>query len=69
MKHLPKENAVPTAIGNGVQKKVIAPLSYITTSDPATDFAHAYVARRYRMPITTARLICELAQIGGSNRG
>lgn len=37
----------------------ISPLS-------ATEFAVSFVSRRYRLPISTARTVCNLAGIGGA---
>ena len=31
----------------------------------ATDFAALYIARRYRLPLPMARIVAELANIGG----
>ncbi|WP_292627606.1 hypothetical protein [Mesorhizobium sp.] len=59
------ETAVPSGIGSGGNTKVAALLSYPTFSFSATDFAIATVARRWHLPAPTARVVVELAGLGG----
>lgn len=62
-----KETAAPTGIGSGGDdnSKGLTTRNYRNSTDTATDFAVAFVARRFRISLTRARIICDLAQIGG----
>lgn len=54
-------------IGNGgsVVSKAFAASDYRTPPASATEIAAAVVAARFRVSPCIARLVCELAQIGG----
>jgi hypothetical protein len=39
--------------------------SNIASHEPKADFVAAYVARRYRLPLSTARIVAALANLGG----
>lgn len=51
--------------GGSVVEKVWTPSEYRNPSLSATDLAASIVASRFHLPISTARLVCELAGIGG----
>lgn len=59
------QTAAPTGIGNGGNGKSIATDFYRITSQPATDFAASVIAARFGISPCLARVICELAAIGG----
>lgn len=59
------ETAAPTGIGNGGNTKVAARGTYSTFNFSAMDFAIATIARRCHLSAPTARVVCELAQLGG----
>ncbi|GAA4121488.1 hypothetical protein GGR00_004778 [Aminobacter aganoensis] len=48
----------------GISKAVTAQ-NYRIHPAPATEFAAAAIAARFRVSLTLARVVCELAQIGG----
>lgn len=50
--------------GSALQKAVIAP-EYRNPPHSATEMAASFISRRFRLSISTARLVCELAGIGG----
>lgn len=52
--------------GGTVVSKAVAAEDYQTSHHSATEFAASIVAARFRLTISTARLVCELAGIGGS---
>jgi hypothetical protein len=60
------ETAAPTAIGNGGNSKGAACGIYPNFSISANDFATAFIAARCHLPVPTARVVVELAQLGGS---
>ncbi|MBN9244242.1 MAG: hypothetical protein J0I98_15750 [Mesorhizobium sp.] len=51
--------------GGAVFDKVWTPSEYRNPPHSATDIAASIISRRFRLSISTARLICELAGIGG----
>ena len=51
--------------GGSVFEKVWTPSEYRNPPLSATEMAAITVARRFRLSLTTARLVCELAGIGG----
>ncbi len=60
------ETAAPTGIGNGgYSKGTITTGIYPTFSLSAMDFASAVIADRCYLPAPTARLVVELAHLGG----
>ncbi|MER9968136.1 hypothetical protein [Mesorhizobium sp. M0060] len=59
------ETAAPSGIGNGGISKAATLAFYSTFSFSATDFAIATVARRWHLPAPTARVVVELAGLGG----
>lgn len=59
------ETAAPSGIGNGGNTKVAAIAFYPSYSFSATEFAIATIARRWHLPAPTARVVVELAQLGG----
>lgn len=67
--HLNSKTADPMVapIGNGgsVVSKAFAASDYRTPPVCATEIAAAVVAARFRVSPCIARLVCELAQIGG----
>ena len=69
--HLHNETAAPmgSIIGNGgsVVSKAVATENYHLTPKTATpaDLAATIVASRFRLSPRMARVVCELAQIGG----
>jgi hypothetical protein len=64
--NLHNETAAPTAIGNGggISNAVAAQICH-NHSSSATEIAASIIAARFRIPPYIARLVCELAQIGG----
>ncbi|CAH2400506.1 conserved hypothetical protein [Mesorhizobium ventifaucium] len=62
-------NAAPMAVGNGVDRTGASEGNlaaiYPTFSRSATEFAIATIARRWRLPAPTARVVVELARLGG----
>ncbi|RWB47569.1 MAG: hypothetical protein E5V37_23535 [Mesorhizobium sp.] len=66
------ETAAPTAIGNGGNSKRLAGLGiYPTFSFSTIDFAAAIIADRHHLTPPVARVVVELAGMGGAhaNRG
>lgn len=62
------ETACPMAIGTGgMVSKGVRAGTYPNFSISANDFAIAVVAARYRLPVPTARVVVELAGIGGAS--
>lgn len=51
--------------GGSAFVKVWGPSEYRNPPLSATEFAASIVSRRFHLPISTARLVCELAGIGG----
>lgn len=51
--------------GGSVVEKIWTPSEYRNPPLSATEFAASVVSRRFHLPISTARLVCELAGIGG----
>ncbi|WP_315926152.1 hypothetical protein [Mesorhizobium sp. SP-1A] len=51
--------------GGSVFDKVWTPSEYRNPPLSATDMAASIISRRFRLSISTARLVCELAGIGG----
>ncbi|MBN9245191.1 MAG: hypothetical protein J0I98_20635 [Mesorhizobium sp.] len=51
--------------GGSVFQNALTPSEYRNPSLSATDMAASIISRRFRLSISTARLICELAGIGG----
>lgn len=51
--------------GGSVFEKVWTASEYRNPPISATDMAASIISRRFRLPISTARLVCELAGIGG----
>jgi hypothetical protein len=53
--------------GDGVPvvSKAVAAKNYQNTTFTATEFAASVVASKFHLPLSTARVICELADIGG----
>ena len=51
--------------GGSVFEKVLTPSEYRNPPLSATDMAASIISRRFRLSISTARLVCELAGIGG----
>ena len=51
--------------GGSVFQKASTPSEYRNPSLSATDIAASIISRRFRLSISTARLVCELAGIGG----
>jgi hypothetical protein len=60
------ETAAPTAIGNGGNSKGLATRgTYPCFTISATDFAAAVLIDRFGLSPSMARLVAELAQLGG----
>jgi hypothetical protein len=60
------ETAAPSGIGNGGNSKGLAARgTYPTLTITAMDFAIAAVAARWHLPVPTARVVVELAGLGG----
>lgn len=51
--------------GGSVFEKVWTPSEYRNPPLTAKEFAAAVVAAKFHLPLPTARLVCELAGIGG----
>lgn len=51
--------------GGSVFTESLAASKYRNPPLSATDLAASIIASRFRLPISTARLVCELAGIGG----
>jgi len=51
--------------GGSVVSKAVAAKDYQTSPRSATDLAASIIASRLRLSISTARLVCELADIKG----
>lgn len=51
--------------GGSVVEKVWTPSEYRNPPLSATEFAATVIAARFHLSISTARLVCELAGIGG----
>ena len=51
--------------GGSVFQKALTPSEYRNPPLSATDMAVSIIARRFRVPTSTARLVCELAGLGG----
>lgn len=63
-------NAAPMAVGNGVDRTGASEGNqtgaiYPARARTATEFAIATIARRWRLPTPTARVVVELARLGG----
>lgn len=69
MQNPEKRNAAPMAVGNGVDRTGASegnlPAIYPTFGRSATEFAASVVAARFHLSPCMARLVCELAFIGG----
>lgn len=63
--HLQNETAGLAGRGGSVISKAVTAKDYQTPSLSATEIAVSIVAARFRLNISTARLVCELAGIGG----
>lgn len=60
------EQRTPVLAGTGdaeVESSVRTPFYFLSATD-ATDFAAHTIARRHRLTMPTARLICDLASLG-----
>lgn len=69
---LEKRSAAPEARDGGMVRNSIFPqgtalASYYMPAISATELAALKLARRYRLPAHTARLVCHLAGIGGAS--
>jgi hypothetical protein len=63
---LHNETAAPIAVGNGGDiSKAVTAGNYRTITLSATEIASTIIAARFRLHPCMARLVCELAQIGG----
>jgi hypothetical protein len=66
MKH---EKETPEALAGAVRGDVVKTIAAVSDNAKATadglSFQAAYVAKRYRLSPCMARLVCQLAQIGG----
>jgi len=51
--------------GGSVFQNALTPSEYRNPPLSATDIAAVSIARRFRLSLTTARVVCELAGIGG----
>jgi hypothetical protein len=51
--------------GGSVFEKVWSPSEYRNPPLNAKEFAAAIIASRFHLPLPTARVVCELAGIGG----
>lgn len=51
--------------GGSVFQNALTTSEYRNPPLSATEFAASFVSRRFHLPISTARLVCELAGIGG----
>lgn len=65
-----KRNAAPMAVGNGVDRTGASEGNQMGAIYPsfgrsATEFAASVVAARFHLSPCMARLVCELASIGG----
>lgn len=70
MRNLEIGNAAPMAVGNGVDRTGASEGNQTKTVYPArartaTEFAASVVAARFHLSPCIARLVCELASIGG----
>lgn len=67
MRHPPgNETAAPTGIGSGGNSKGVATSgTYPNFSLSAIDFATATIANRCHLSAATARVVVELARLGG----
>jgi hypothetical protein len=52
--------------GNGFSKAVAAQIYRNSTETATSDYPARVVASRFRLTISTARLVCHLAGIGGA---
>lgn len=52
--------------GGSVIKKVSLPTDYRNPPLSATNLTTSIIAKRFGLPIATARVVCELAGIGGA---
>lgn len=52
--------------GGSAIKMVSMPNGYRNPPLPATTLTASIIAKRFRLPIATARVVCELAGIGGA---
>lgn len=57
--------AAPMPVGNGGYSKQLTQAIYPTFSQSAMDFATATIAARCHLTAATARVVVELAQLGG----
>ncbi|GLS29293.1 hypothetical protein SAMN04488498_11396 [Mesorhizobium albiziae] len=63
---LKTETAAPIAVGNGGDiSKAVTAGDYRTLTLSATEIASSIIAARFRLSPCMARLVCELAQLGG----
>jgi hypothetical protein len=66
MKH---KKETPEALAGAVRGDVVKTIAAVSDNAKATadglSFQAAYVAKRYRLSPCMARLVCQLAQIGG----
>jgi hypothetical protein len=51
--------------GGSVDEKAVAAHHYPDQTFSATNFAAAFIAAKFGVPLCVARVICELAAIGG----
>jgi hypothetical protein len=51
--------------GGSVDEKAVAAIHYPDQMFSATDFAAAFIAAKFGVPLCVARVVCELAAIGG----
>jgi len=63
--HPETKTAVLAGNGGLVVSKAVVAKTYQNTTLTATDLAVSNIARRFHLSIATARLVCELAGIGG----
>lgn len=52
--------------GGSVIEMVSLPIDYRNPPLPATTLTASIIAKRFRLPIATARVVCELSGIGGA---
>lgn len=65
MRNPENETAPGLATESGISKGLAAFGTYPSISFSAMDFAITTIARRWHLPAPTARVVVELAQLGG----
>ncbi|AZO11220.1 hypothetical protein EJ074_20595 [Mesorhizobium sp. M3A.F.Ca.ET.080.04.2.1] len=63
--HLHNETPLLSRNGGSVFEKVWTPAEYRIPLAASNEIASRHLAARHRLPLHIARLICELARIGG----